>query len=135
MFVTLIYFLLDRQTGELKISNGGHLPPLWFQNASKTCHVVNSTSGIPLGILPEIELTEQSIQLNPGDQLLLYTDGVIEAKNMRGKMFSLDRLKNIFNQTWDHPRHLIEEIVKQIKKFSRSAAQHDDITLMSIKWQ
>lgn len=135
MFVTLIYFLLDRQTGELKITNGGHLPPLWHQHASKTCHVVNSSAGIPLGILPEIELNEQSIQLNPGDQLLLYTDGIIEAKNMRGKMFSMDRLENIFNQTWDHPRLLIDEIVKQIKKFSRNVSQHDDITLMSIKWQ
>lgn len=135
MFVTLIYFLLDRQTGELKITNGGHLPPLWFQEATQTCQVVNSSAGIPLGILPEIAFKEQSIQLNPGDQLLFYTDGIIEAKNVRGKMFSMERLENIFNQTWNHPRLLIEEIVKQIKKFSRNASQHDDITLMSIKWR
>ncbi len=135
MFVTLIYFLLDRQSGELKITNGGHLPPLWFQHATKTCHVVNSSSGIPLGILPQIELSEQVIQLRSGDQLLLYTDGIIEAKNVRGKMFSLERLEDIFNKDWDHPQHLIEGIVKQIKKFSRNVSQHDDITLMAIKWQ
>ncbi|MCI0494819.1 SpoIIE family protein phosphatase [candidate division KSB1 bacterium] len=135
MFVTLIYLLLNRQTGELTITNGGHLPPLWYQHPTKTCHVVNSSSGIPLGILPQIELSEQVIQLHRGDQLLLYTDGIIEAKNVRGKMFSLERLEDIFNQDWDHPQHLIEGIVKQIKKFSRNVSQHDDITLMAIKWQ
>jgi len=135
MFVTLIYLLLDRQTGELTITNGGHLPPLWFQHPTRSCHVVNSSSGIPLGILPEIELSEQVIQLCPGDQVLLYTDGIIEAKNGRNKMFSLERLEDIFNQGWDHPQSLIEEIVKQIKKFCRNVSQHDDITLMAIKWQ
>lgn len=134
MFVTLIYLLLNRHTGELTITNGGHLPPLWFQQATQSFRVVNGASGIPLGIMPEIELSEQVIQLRPGDHLLLYTDGIIEAKNARGKMFSRQRLEEVSNQAWNDPQRLIDEIIKQIKKFSRNVSQHDDITLVAIKW-
>ena len=50
-------------------------------------------------------------------------------------MFSVDRLKQIFIQKWNDPQLLIEEIVKQAKTFSKNNPQHDDITLMAIKWQ
>lgn len=135
MFVTLVYLLLDRLTGELTITNGGHLPPLWFQAQTQHCQLVDHGAGIPLGILPQIELSEHQVQLQPGDQILLYTDGLIEAKNDRGKMFSLDRLRQIFGQPRSHPQLLIDELVQQVRKFSRRMPQHDDITLLAIQWQ
>lgn len=135
MFVTLVYLLLDRLTGELTITNGGHLPPLWFQAQTQRCQLVDHGAGIPLGILPQIELSEHQVQLQPGDQILLYTDGIIEAKNDRGKMFSLDRLRQIFGQPRSHPQSLIDELVQQVRKFSRRMPQHDDITLLAIQWQ
>jgi len=135
MFVTLIYMVLDTKNGQLTITNGGHLPPLWYQNLTNSCMVVNDSSAIPLGILPDVKFTEQVIRLRPGDQILLYTDGVTEAKNLQGKMFSMRRLEDIFANPWHHPQVLIEEIVKQIRKFNRNISQHDDITLMAIKWQ
>ncbi|MDZ7317975.1 MAG: SpoIIE family protein phosphatase, partial [candidate division KSB1 bacterium] len=135
MFVTLIYLLLDRQTGELRITNGGHLPPLWFQSQTQCSQLVDWAAGIPLGILPQIELSEQLVQLQSGDQFLLYTDGIIEAKNDGGKMFSLERLQQIFNRSWSHPQMLIDELVQQVQKFSRRTPQHDDITLLAIQWR
>lgn len=135
MFVTLIYMVLDTKTGELTITNGGHLPPFWYQKKSGTCTKINSSAGIPLGILPEVEFSEQVIQLQPGDQVLLYTDGVTEAKNTQGNMFSVKRLENIFAKARRHPRVLIEDIVKQVKKYCKNISQHDDITLLGIKWQ
>ncbi len=135
MFVTLAYLLMDRLTGELTITNGGHLPPLWFQAQTQRCQLVDHRAGIPLGILPQIELLEHQVQLQPGDQFLLYTDGIIEAKNDRGKMFSLDRLRQIFGQSRSHPQSLIDELVEQVQEFSRRAPQHDDITLLAIQWR
>ena len=135
MFVTLIYMVLDRQSGKLTITNAGHLPPLWYQKDVNSCLAIDHSAGIPLGILPQAAFTEQVIQLQAGDLILLYTDGVTEAKNNRGKMFSLHRLEEIFTNPWQHPRNLIEETVKQVRKFSRNISQHDDITLVAIKWQ
>jgi len=135
MFVTLIYMVLNTRRGELTITNGGHLPPLLNRIDHRRCITVDSTSGIPLGILPHVEFNETVVQLQAGDQILLYTDGVTEAKNSRGKLFSLDRLQKIFTKTWSHPQLLIEEIVKQVKIFSKNNPQHDDITLMAIKWK
>lgn len=135
MFVTLLYMVLNKRTGELTVTNAGHLPPLLNQNSTRKCIAVDGTSGIPLGILPAVEFSERIIHFQSGDQLLLYTDGITEAKNNRGKMFSVDRLKQIFIQKWNHPQLLIEEIVKQIKTFSKNNPQHDDITLMAIKWR
>jgi sigma-B regulation protein RsbU (phosphoserine phosphatase) len=135
MFVTLIYMVLDTKTGELNIINAGHLPPLWYQKQTGTSTTIDSSAGIPLGILSDVEFSEQVIQLQPGDQVLLYTDGVTEAKNTRGNMFSVKRLEHIFAKPRRHPRVLIEYIVKQVKKYSKSVPQHDDITLMGIKWQ
>jgi sigma-B regulation protein RsbU (phosphoserine phosphatase) len=135
MFVTLIFMVLDTQSGKLTITNAGHLPPLLYQKQINCCTAINNSSGIPLGILSNVEFTEQVIQLRPEDQILLYTDGVTEAKNVRGKMFSRKSLENIFASPWHHPQVLIEEIVKQIQKFSKNIPQHDDITLVAIKWQ
>jgi len=134
MFVTLVYMVLDTRDGVLRLANGGHLPPLWYQQANDAYTAVNSSSGIPLGILPRVEFSEQVIRLQPGDMMLLYTDGVTEAKNSRGKMFSQQRLETIFATPRQHPRALIEDIVKQVTKFSRNVSQHDDITLLAIKW-
>lgn len=135
MFVTLIYMLLDIRKGELKITNAGHLPPLWYQEQINSCVAINNSTGIPLGIIPQAEFTEHVIQLQPGDIILLYTDGVTEAKNIRGKMFSQKRLADIFTNPWNHPQILIEEIVNRINKFTKNISQHDDITLLAIKWQ
>jgi sigma-B regulation protein RsbU (phosphoserine phosphatase) len=135
MFVTLIYMVFDTQSGHLTITNGGHLPPLWYRSQANSCIRINNSSGIPLGIVPKGEFREQIIRLQSGDHILFYTDGVTEAKNVRGKMFSIKRLENIFAESRHHPEKLIEDIVKQVKKYSKNVSQHDDITLMAIKWQ
>jgi len=134
MFVTLIYMVLNKQIGELLIINGGHLPPLWFRQQMNQCVPINKNSTIPLGILPQVEFTEHIVQLRAGDIVLLYTDGVTEAKNVRGSMFMLKRLEEIFTCPWEHPKILINEIVARIQKFTKKKSQHDDITLVGIKW-
>ncbi|MDZ7335132.1 MAG: SpoIIE family protein phosphatase [candidate division KSB1 bacterium] len=135
MFVSLIFMLLNRQNGELMISNAGHLPPLWHRNCYQRCVTINGSTGVPLGILANAEFQQEQIRLQPGDHILLYTDGVTEARNARGKMFSSRRLEEILNHPWQTPKQLIETVISQVKRHCRSTQPHDDITLLAIKWQ
>lgn len=135
MFVTLIYMVLNTRTGELTISNAGHLPPLLYKNSENHHETIDVFTGIPLGILPEANFNEYKILLESGDTILLYTDGITEAKNTQNEMFTLKRLEQILDCSRSHPQELIEDIVKQVKDFTGSMRQHDDITLLSVRWQ
>ena len=135
MFITTIYMVLNIKTGELTITNAGHLPPLWYHHKTNDYEEISGISGIPLGILEEGNFSERKIQLRSGDMILIYTDGITEAKNIRGNMFNLKRLGTIFANKWDHPRDLVDEIVRRVSIYTKNAPQHDDITLMALKWQ
>lgn len=135
MFVTLQYIILDNQTGQLSIINGGHLPPLWIRTQKQTTEWITCPSGIPLGVVPEVSLKKNIIQLQPGDFILMFTDGVIEAKNKHGVLFSMDQLKTITNRQWTSPAELVQAIINAILRFSQGTAQHDDITVLALKWQ
>jgi len=135
MFVTLIYMVLNMQTGELTISNAGHLPLLWRRYESNHVQKLDRFSGIPLGILPSADFNELQIQLQSGDFVLLFTDGITEAKNHLNEMFSLNRLLQVCQQPTQQPQVLIENIVNQVKIFQGPISQHDDITLLAVRWQ
>ncbi|MFZ5515891.1 MAG: PP2C family protein-serine/threonine phosphatase [Candidatus Zhuqueibacterota bacterium] len=134
MFVTLIYMVLNTRTGELIITNAGHLPPLWYQFEKKQYTAIDDVAGVPLGILPQEEYPSRTVMLSPGDMILLYTDGIIEAKNTRKEMFSLARLEKIVAKPGGSPQELIERIVDNVKNFTKRMLQHDDITLLALRW-
>ena len=135
MFVTLIYMVLNTKTGELTITNAGHLPPLWYQLKNNRYEIVDDIAGIPLGIMLNEEFSNRVVQLSPGDMILLYTDGIIEAKNKQKEMFSLARLEKIVADPGASPQELIEKIVDNVKNFTKRMRQHDDITLLALKWR
>jgi sigma-B regulation protein RsbU (phosphoserine phosphatase) len=133
-FVTAIYLLLDVTTGMLSITNGGHLPPLWYQQQDEKVSWLENNVEIPLGISSNIDFSSFQLQLNHGDSIVLYTDGIIEAKNRAGKQFTRERLINCFQKQWEHPRPMIQNILDEIKMFSSGAPQHDDITILALTW-
>ncbi len=135
MFVSFIFMILEVKTGQLSIANAGHLPPIWFHSQSNTCELIDKFSGIPLGILDEADFDEYSFNLESGDMVLLYTDGVTEAKNIANEMYSLHRLTRLFDHSRNHPEVLIKEIVDNVKQFTGAVQQHDDITLLAMRWQ
>jgi sigma-B regulation protein RsbU (phosphoserine phosphatase) len=134
MFVTLQYIILDNETGQLSIANGGHLPPLWIHRSDFSSDWVACAPGIPLGILPDAIFNKNTIQLQPGDYIVLFTDGVIEAKNKRGVMFSRERLAKLVARKWESPDALVIAIIDEVLKFSSGNSQHDDITVLALKW-
>ena len=91
-------------------------------------------NGSPLGIIPEASFEKYDIQLQPGDLIVLFTDGVIEAKNANGAIFSMDHVEQLANNQWESPADLVQAIIDAVIKFSQGTPQHDDITVLAIKW-
>jgi sigma-B regulation protein RsbU (phosphoserine phosphatase) len=135
MFVTLQYFILDNLSGQLTIVNGGHLPPIWIHNENNTFSWIRCPEGIPLGIMPDFSFEKSIIKLRPGDYIVMFTDGVIEAKNRRGDLFTKERLGNLVANQWKSPENLVKVIIDSILNFSRGTSQHDDITVLALKWK
>ena len=95
MFVTLFYAIYDTNTSKFQYANGGHNEPIVVHPDGSTT-VIRPTGGTALGIIPELIYKEDSIQLEPGDTVILYTDGITEAFNTEGELFGLPQLCEIF---------------------------------------
>jgi sigma-B regulation protein RsbU (phosphoserine phosphatase) len=133
MFVTLFYATLEPETGRLAYINAGHNPPVLVRGSEHQVILLRA-HGIALGIWSEAKLEEHPVQLEPGDVVVLYTDGVTEAFDPDGEMFELERLIEV---TRAHPtasaRELVEAIEAEVATFTRGAPQSDDITLMVMR--
>ena len=134
MFVTLNYMVLNSETGQLAIINGGHLPPLWIHGQKQSTEWIQSFTGSPLGIIPEVTFEKNIIQLQPGDIIVMFTDGVIEAKNSKGVEFSMEQVAKLADNLWDTADDFVQAIINAVLKFSRGTPQHDDITVLALKW-
>jgi sigma-B regulation protein RsbU (phosphoserine phosphatase) len=129
MFVTMIYILLDTESGEATCANAGHLPVL-LQGA-RGIQNLNRNTGVPLGILPDTRYEEFTFRMAPGDRALLYTDGIIEAINMQDQRYTLPRVMDYMTRHSDD-RPLAESLFDEVRNFAGEAPQHDDMTLLSI---
>ena len=134
MFVTCWFGILNLTNGELKYTNAGHTDPLLIHNNNvkefKTKHE------LVLGAIDEAKYKENKIVLEPGDKIILYTDGVTEAHNPNNELFGEKGLieftkKNITNNAKDYIHNLREEI----KKFAGGNEQFDDITMLVVEYQ
>ncbi len=120
MFCSLCYVILDLKTGEMSTVNAGHLPALWWRN-HKTEYCFHP-SGPPLGILPDAEWKEDKDILSKGEAILLFTDGIIEArKEEKGKEitdmeFGIDRLKKLVEtQQFENTKDFVCNILRKFK--------------------
>jgi len=133
LFVTLIYGRLNPNTGRLAYVNAGHNPALLFECASGKLRELRST-GIPLGILPGFAYREEEVQLQPGDFLLFYTDGVTEAINDVYEEFGTARLVEVIKQ---HQGRTAEEMAGRLEtavlEFTGERPLFDDLTIMVVK--
>ena len=132
MFVTVIYAIYDPRTGELTYANGGHCTPLIVQ-ADGTCREIESTNGIMLGIAGNLEYEQREDRLQPGDTLLLYSDGVSEARNRNDEEFGAERLREIFQGNPPGSAQQANERIQQaVGEFARGMPQADDLTCLAL---
>lgn len=132
MFVTVFYGVLDPETGTLVYCNAGHNPPLLHSAGGGAVQRLSLTA-MPLGLFEDEAWEEGQTRLEPGDVLILYTDGLTEAENELEEYFSEERLQALAQANLDRPAEVIEsKIVAAVYDFMDEAPQQDDITLMVV---
>jgi sigma-B regulation protein RsbU (phosphoserine phosphatase) len=133
MFVTLFLGLLDQETGKFSYSNAGHNPPLIFRAKGAEFESLDVT-GVALGIMDEAVYSQSQTALEPGDLMVMYTDGIVEAMNPSGELFGMERLKKVISRSSNICAEEVRaKIVDEVIKFSSGAQQSDDITALVVK--
>jgi sigma-B regulation protein RsbU (phosphoserine phosphatase) len=132
MFATLFFGVLEPKTGKLTYISGGH-EPLYILHPEGGIRDQLNSSGPAVGILPKIPFKICQAQLDPGEMLIGYTDGVPEARNAEGKFFTGDRLKQILSKPATSAKTLTTEISDLVLEHTGEAEQFDDVTLIAVK--
>ena len=133
MFVTLVYALYDPESGTVTYANGGHCNPLLVHPDGSSVELA-LTGGVALGVMPGLEYREDQTTLEPGDTLVLYTDGVSEAMNSGGEEFGVERLQELFaNQPPTSAKMATEAIFQAVSDFAGNTPQSDDVTCLVLR--
>jgi sigma-B regulation protein RsbU (phosphoserine phosphatase) len=131
-YATLFYGVLNMKEKSFTSTNAGHNPPMLI-NKGECCRRLE-TGGIVLGMLPDMPFEDEKIQLESGDLLLMYSDGITEAMDDKEEEYGEERLRKLL----DENRHmasadLLEKIVADVLAFASDAPQQDDMTLVAVK--
>lgn len=130
MFVTCLYAVLDPASGRLQYANAGHDLP--YLRCGRGVEEFRAT-GMPLGLMPGMTYEEKEIEMVPGECVLLYSDGLVEAHNPQREMFGFPRLQEMMTK---HPggASLIEFLLGELKEFTGAGwEQEDDVTLVTLQ--
>lgn len=134
MFVTLFYAQLDPDCGRLEFVNAGHPSPLLI-HADGSVAELALTWGMALGAMSGLDYAAASIQLQPGDTLLIFSDGVTEAMNDTDEEFGVARLSALFvAQPPPDPRTAVERTLAAVDGFASGFEQSDDITCIALRY-
>ena len=134
MFVALLYAVLNAQDQTLTLCSAGQTLPI-HMSATTGKAVLVETRGdtFPLGILGDSEYEETQLKLQPGDKVVLYTDGIVEAMNEKEEIFGFERLVEVVQGARSATADLLlKEILDRVNAFTGGAAQHDDLTLIVV---
>jgi phosphoserine phosphatase RsbU/P len=133
MFVTVFYGVLHRQTGEFHYGRAGHELPILCNHQGFTT-APGRGLGQALGIAADPAIDEQSIVLSPGDTLLLYTDGVTDAFDDKGRSFGLERLCASLSACCnDSPQQVCDRLADLVMEHQYPSPQFDDVTVVAIR--
>lgn len=136
MFVTMFVGVLNLDTGELLFCNAGHNVPLFISPQGEVMYL-KVKSNLPVGLMNDFDYVEESINLECGSRLLLYTDGVTEAENEAHELFSEQRLEDevVLSLSVSTTEQLVKRILKTVNAFVNKAEQSDDITLLALSYK
>lgn len=132
-FATLFFGVLD-STGHLEFINAGHPSPLLLRGSEVTEAFIEGS--VPVGLLPDATYEAVRVKLEPGDTIVLFSDGVTEAMDPNEQMFGVSRLCQTLAGLRDAPLdHLQRTVMESVENFARGAHQADDITLMLVRYR
>ena len=132
-YATMFFGILDEQ-GHLEFINAGHPSPILLRRG--TAEEAFAEGSCPVGLLPEAEYTAVCMQLEPGDTLVLFSDGVTEAMDPSEELFGVPRLLEVLTGQAERPLEEIQKtILESVDDFARGAHQVDDLTLLIIRYR
>jgi sigma-B regulation protein RsbU (phosphoserine phosphatase) len=137
LFVTAVYCTLDSETGQLRFARAGHPSPLRITNEDKQIEVLSGKSdevGPALGLLPGAHYNTTAVSLSPGDRILLFTDGLIEAENADDRQFGMDGLTTSVHGNLERTDNLLGSIEKDVRSFAGDDDLKDDVCLVMVQW-
>lgn len=135
-FVTFLCLRIELNSGKVDIVNAGHMPPIWIQQVKRDiCEPGDDEAGIPLGIMEDYQYENISISLEPGDELMMYTDGISEAPDVNGQMYGIDRLRNYARTSDGNISKIGAAIIVNVDEFTKNTRQADDMCLVIVKRQ
>lgn len=133
MYFTLIYGLLEQESGHAELVQAGHPYPLRWNCASRRIERIGR-GGFAVGMLPNVQYDAVSFDLGPGDRLFVYSDGIVECANPEGELYSLERLEYFLVEYVDCPAHeLITALNAELQVWRQSDQFDDDISLLILE--
>ncbi|HNX37663.1 MAG TPA: SpoIIE family protein phosphatase [Candidatus Cloacimonadota bacterium] len=131
-FVTIILGIIDLRNGSLSFSNAGHVP-LFVRKADRSFTKYGETHSTALGVFPDLKIGMETIRLDLGDELILFTDGITEAMTVAESFFGIERLEQVIKDLHNpHAETTAKAILNGARKFSDTLDQYDDITILVI---
>jgi len=132
-YATMFFGILDRE-GQLVFFNAGHPSPLILRKGEVI--ELYTKGSLPVGLVPEAEFTADTMNLQPSDTLILFSDGVTEAADPDEKMYGVPRLQEVLTGKHDVPlEELQKAILESVHTFTRGASQADDITVLLLRYR
>jgi serine phosphatase RsbU (regulator of sigma subunit) len=132
MFVTCFYAILEPESGKLLYANAGHDPPYLRHHGGDAEEL--RARGMPLGLMPGMGYEEKEASLREGDSILFYSDGLVEAHDLRREMFGFPRLRALVSEHDDAEDSLVDRLLGELSGFVGDGwEQEDDITLVTLQ--
>jgi sigma-B regulation protein RsbU (phosphoserine phosphatase) len=133
MFVTAVYGVLSLESGEFTYANAGHNPPIFSCRKGQAIEFLPRT-GAALGVIEELAMKECTIRFDPGDCLLLYTDGLTEAFSPAGEIYGEERMCQVFRANVSVAvRDLLDAMEASVDAFMGPLPASDDMTMLSVR--
>jgi len=132
-FVTMLLTVLDPARHEVTFANAGHMPPLMRRASGVVEEAAEAQGGLPLGIDSDSTYQQFSIQLAPGDAMIMYTDGVLDAENRQGDRYGAERLKDKVRSSAADAAAMGQQVITDVKQFIGDHPQADDICLTCLR--
>lgn len=132
-FFTLAYSVLNIETREFAYTSAGH-PSIILQHAHGECELLD-ISGIPIGLVPDSdEYLEDTVVIEPGDRLMIYSNGLSDTANVDGDLYGIERLMNVVSETQNLKlKEVISEVLSDMAKFRKQAPINDDICVLAVQ--
>ena len=134
MFVTAWVGILEISTGKLTASNAGHEYPAIYRKGG-SFEILKDKHGFVLGGMDDVKYSDYEIQLNKGDKIFVYTDGLPETTNADQELFGMDRTIDTLNVLRDEsPEGILKGVIRSVDEFAGEAPQFDDLTMLCLEY-